>query len=131
MTDPKGNKDKTVLVVDDEVFVLEIVEAFVEQLGHKVLLANSGHEALKIVREYEGKVDLLLTDVIMPNMNGLELAETVVTDNPDVKVIFMSGCLQPAINSRNTPLFGNGFIQKPFSAKTITTHVKKALKEMA
>ena len=131
MNDPKGNKDKTVLVVDDEVFVLEIVEAFVEQLGHKVLLASSGHEALKIVREYEGKVDLLLTDMIMPKMIDLELAETVVTDNPDRKVIFMSACLQPAIDSRNTPLFANGFIQKPFSANTITTHVKKALNEMA
>ncbi|MCK4838043.1 MAG: response regulator, partial [Desulfobulbaceae bacterium] len=126
----KANKDKTVLVVDDEVAVLEVVEAFVEQLGYNILLASSGHEALKASREYAGKVDLLLTDVIMPNMNGLELAETMVTDNPDVKVIFMSGCLQPAIDSRNTPRFENGFVKKPFSGKTLLTHVKKALNEM-
>ena len=77
MSNPKENKDKTILVVDDEAVVLDVVEAFIEQLGHKVLLARSGHEALKASREHDGKVDLLLTDVIMPKMNGLELAKTV------------------------------------------------------
>ena len=130
MSNAKENKDKTILVVDDEPFVLDVVEAFIEQLGHKVLLASNGHEALKVAREYDGKVDLLLTDVMMPNMNGLELAETVVADSPDVKVIFMSGCLQPAIDSRNTPRFENGFVRKPFSGKTLITHIKKALNDM-
>ena len=130
MSNPPKNKDKTILVVDDEPFVLDVVEAFIEQLGHKVLLASSGHEALEVAREYDGKVDLLLTDVMMPKMNGLELAKTVVTDNPDVKVIFMSGCLQPAIDSQNTPCFENGFVKKPFSSKTLITHIKKALNEM-
>ncbi|MEN8136413.1 MAG: response regulator [Thermodesulfobacteriota bacterium] len=130
MSNPQKNKDRTVLVVDDEVLVLEIVEAFIEQLGHKVLLATSGHEALEVAKAYDGKVDLLLTDVIMPNMNGLELADIVVTNNPDIKVLFMSGCLQPAIHSRNTPRFQNGFVKKPFSSKTLINHIKKALNEM-
>jgi CheY-like chemotaxis protein len=59
------------------------------------------------------KVDLLLSDVMMPNMNGLKLAEAMVADSPDIKVVFMSGCL----HCRNTPRFKNGFIQKPFSSK--------------
>ena len=130
MSNPRENKNKTILVVDDEASMLIIVESFIQQLGHKILLASRGHEALKVVREHDGKLDLLLTDVIMPNMNGLELAKTVVTDNPDVKVIFMSSCLQPAIDSKNTPCFKKGFVQKPFSRKTLTTHIKKALNEM-
>ncbi len=130
MSNSKESKKKTILVVDDEAMVLDVVRAFVEQLGHKILVAKSGHEALKVVKGHDGKLDLLLTDVIMSNMNGLELAKTMVTDNPDLKVIFMSGCLQPAIDSQNTPCFGNGFVQKPFSHKTLTNHIKKALKEM-
>ena len=130
MSNAKEDKDKTILVVDDDNLVLDVVEAFIEQLGHKVLLAGSGHEALKVAKEHDSKVDLLLTDVMMPNMNGLELAEAMVADSPDVKVVFMSGCLQPAIDSRNTPRFKNGFVKKPFSSKTLITHIKKALNEM-
>ena len=130
MSNPKENRYKTIMVVDDEALILEIVEAFIEQLGHKVLLASSGHEALKVAREHDSKVDLLLTDVIMPNMNGLELAEAMVADSPDVKIIFMSGCLQPAIEARNTPRFENGFVKKPFSSNTLITHIKKALNEI-
>jgi len=124
MSDAKESKNKTILVVDDDAIVLDIVEAFVEQQGHKVLCAQCGHEALKLANEHNGKLDLLLTDVIMPNMNGMDLAKTMVRNNPDLKVIFMSGCLQPAIDSPNA------FIQKPFSHKTLTNHIKKAFSEM-
>jgi len=123
-------ENKTILVVDDDDFVLDVVEAHVDQLGHKILLASNGHEALEISRSHKGKVDLLLTDVVMPNMNGLELAETLVADRPDIKVIFMSGCLQPSIDPNNTPSFENGFVRKPFSGKTLLTHIKKALNEL-
>ena len=130
MNNTKENKDKTILVVDDMVSILLHREVFIEHLGYNVLLASSGHEALKVVEEHDGKLDLLLTDIMMPNMNGLELAETVVADNPDVKVLFMSGYLQSAFDSRNTLSFKKSFIQKPFSFKTLTTHIKKALNEI-
>jgi CheY-like chemotaxis protein len=130
MSLPEESQNKTILVVDDEAMVLDVVAAFIEQMGHKVLLARGGHEALQVTRDHVGKVDLLLTDVMMPKMNGLELAKTLVTANPDLKVIFMSGCLQPAIAAQNTPCFENGFVKKPFSHKTLVTHIKKALNEI-
>ena len=67
---------------------------------------------------------------MMPNMNGLELAKTLVATDPDIKVIFMSGHLQSAIDSQNTPCFRDGFIQKPFSYDTLKTYIKKTLNEM-
>lgn len=130
MRNPKESTNKTILVVDDETMVLDVVGSYIEQLGHKVLLAKSGHEALKVASDHDGEIDLLLTDMMMPSMNGQELAEILVSTNPGVKVIFMSGLLHTAIDAQNTPCFRDGFVQKPFSHKTLITHIKKVLTEM-
>lgn len=131
MSNPKKSSTKTILVVDDEDMVLEVVEAFIEQMGHTILLATSGHEALQVARNHDGKVDLLLTDVVMPTMNGLKLAKTLVTANPDLKVLFMSGGLPPEIDTKDTVGFEAALIKKPFSHTSLITHLQKALNEMA
>ncbi len=82
---------KTVLVVDDQHVVLELVDAFLEDCDYRVYLAGSGRQALEICHRVQGAVDLLLTDVRMPGMNGPELHERIVKRYPDVKVLFMSG----------------------------------------
>ncbi len=92
-TPPSPNRGvgKSVLVVDDQHVVLELVDAFLEDFGYRVYLAGSGRQALEICNRVKGSVDLLLTDVRMPGMNGPELYERILERFPDVKVLYMSG----------------------------------------
>lgn len=82
---------RRILVVDDQHVVLELIDAFLEDTGFQVYLAGSGRQALEICGRLQGAIDLLLTDVRMPGMNGPELYERVAADYPEVKVLFMSG----------------------------------------
>ncbi len=82
---------QTVLVVDDQHVVLELVDAFLEDSCYRIYLAGRGQQALEICQRLEGKIDLLLTDVRMPGMNGPELYFRMVEQYPAVKVLFMSG----------------------------------------
>ncbi len=106
-------RQPTVLVVDDQHVVLELVDAFLEDSGYRVFLAGRGEQALKICERLEGGIDLLLTDVRMPGMNGPELYFRIVERHPGVKVLFMSGfsAMEAARFGvpRNAPL-----IVKPF-----------------
>ena len=86
-----ADDQKTVLVVDDQHVVLELVDAFLEDTGFRVYLAGSGRQALEICNRLQGAVDLLLTDVRMPGMNGPELHDRIVAKFPGIKVLFMSG----------------------------------------
>lgn len=88
---PRLDEGKTLLVVDDQHVVLELVDAFLEDRGYKVYLAGSGGQALEICERLNGAVDLLLTDVRMPGMNGPELYDRLVGKYPGVKVLYMSG----------------------------------------
>ena len=83
--------EQTVLVVDDQHVVLELVDAFLEDSEYRVYLAGGGRQALEICQRIGPAVDLLLTDVRMPGMNGPELYERVVARHPCVRVLFMSG----------------------------------------
>jgi len=127
MTSKSG---KTVMVVDDDRHTLSFVEECLLQMGQNVYSASSGEEALKIIRDFEVEVDLLLSDVVMPGINGIELARKLVGDYPSIKVIFMSGYMRPALSDQNFTKFENGFLQKPFSGKTLTSRVKKVLAEL-
>ncbi len=82
---------KTVLVVDDQQVVLELVDAFLEDSEYRVYLSGSGRQALEICDRLHGGIDLLLTDVRMPGMNGPELYDLIAAKYPGVKVLFMSG----------------------------------------
>ncbi len=81
----------TVLVAEDEPDLLHVVKTMLEDLGLNILTARNGKEASKVQEEYEGKIDILLTDAIMPEMNGEKLAKLFSSERPDTKVIFMSG----------------------------------------
>lgn len=121
---------KIILVVDDDQNTLFFVVEKLRPLGQKVLAATNGSEALAMIRDQGGKLDLLLSDVEMPEMNGLELAEAMASEAPDAKIILMSGCIKPALKATNFASYEKGFIQKPFSGKTLVNHVQKALTEL-
>ncbi len=121
---------KIILIVDDDHNTRMFVKEQLKALGQKVLAAKNGSEALAVIRDQGGRLDLLLSDVEMPEMNGIELAEALASEVPEAKVILMSGCIKPSLNSNNYARYKKGFIQKPFSGKTLVSHVKKALTEL-
>jgi signal transduction histidine kinase/ActR/RegA family two-component response regulator len=118
---------ETVLVVEDEDAVRQMTTRVLIQQGYRVLEAGNGSDGLALARRHDGPIHLLVTDVVMPEMGGLELCERLAEIRPGVAVIYMSGYaegdkLQPGIQDSNTP-----FLQKPFSAESLMLRVREAL----
>jgi PAS domain S-box-containing protein len=122
---PKGTE--TLLLVEDEDQVREIVKAILEQQGYEVLTAANGEEALKIAELQGSKLQLLLTDLVMPQMSGRELAEHLSTTLPNLKVLYMSGYTDDAIVRHGLLDASLSFIQKPFDAATAARKVREVL----
>jgi PAS domain S-box-containing protein len=115
---------ETILLVEDEDVVRELVCEILESNGYTVLEARDGEAALDIFRGHEGPIDLLLTDVVMPRMGGRDLAERVTAQRPDVRVLFMSGYASSAVGSLAP---GAAFVQKPFSTAALAERVREVL----
>jgi len=122
MTDPA-----TILIVDDDDNVRNVMRAILLQCGYAVLEARSGREALRISLEHRGRIDLLLTDVMMPEMNGPQLAELISRRHPSSKLLYVSGCPADALGSNVVLKCEAPLIAKPFTAAELTRHVRKAL----
>ncbi|HOJ71392.1 MAG TPA: response regulator, partial [Syntrophorhabdaceae bacterium] len=120
-------KGETVLLVEDEKDVLELCSRMLEELGYRVISANGPNEAIKEVQEYTGVIHLLLTDVIMPEMNGKELAKAIRDIRPDIRCLFMSGYTNNAIIHNGIIMEGITYIQKPFSLHELSIKVRQAL----
>jgi DNA-binding NtrC family response regulator len=124
---PRGHGE-TVLVVEDNAAFLELVGKMLTDLGYKVLNASSPTLALKQVGERPGGIDLLMTDVVMPEMNGRHLAGQLEALHPKLKVLFMSGFTANAIAHQGVLDEGICFLQKPFSMKDLGYKVSEALR---
>ena len=124
-----GVSGRTILVVDDDKDIREFIAEQISRMGQTVYTASSGSEAMKLIEEKIGSLDLLLSDVVMPGMSGVELAESLADKESGAKVILMSGFLQPSPTFSNAAKYEQGFIRKPFSGKTLVNHVKRALDE--
>ena len=118
---------QTVLVVEDEAMIRSNVHECLQQLGYEVLAAESGEVALKICEEHRGRIDLVLTDLVMPGMGGHELAGELALRHPDVKMLFMSGYTEDSAARRDILLKGSAFLQKPFSVADLSNAVQQAL----
>jgi len=118
---------ETVLAVDDDPIMLELVEKVLTPLGYKVLSAASGEEALEMVASQEEKIDLLLTDVCFPGIKGQDLAKQLLINCPDVNVLFMSGYLCPSMAHNDSEQRFEGFIQKPFAPNSLLRKMRKLL----
>lgn len=121
---------KIVMVVDDDRHTLEFVTECLRKMGQEVYSAANGEEAMELIHNLKVKIDLLLSDVVMPGINGIELARKLVEAVPAIKIIFMSGYMKPALPVQNATNNKNGFLQKPFSGRTLMNHVKQALTEL-
>jgi signal transduction histidine kinase len=116
-----------VLVVEDEASVLRLVRRVLESEGLVVLSAQSAEEALLLSSQHGGVIDLLLTDVVMPGLNGLELAQRVMAERPQMHVLFMSGYADNAVVQRDVIDAGRPFLQKPFAPDRLLARVRDVL----
>jgi len=125
---PKG-RGETVLIVEDEPQILNLGKRLLENLGYLVLTAANPSEAVRLAQEQPGKIDLLLTDVVMPEMNGRELSHHILAIQPDIKVLFMSGYTANVIEHHGVLEEGVAFIQKPLELKRLATKVREVLEK--
>ena len=116
-----------ILLVEDEPTILKMTATMLKILGYSVLAAATPAEAIRLTREFKGKIHLLLTDVIMPQMNGRKLAQQLLAMQPEMKCLFMSGYTADVISDQETLARGIFFIQKPFSKKDLAAEIRKAL----
>lgn len=122
---------ETVLVVEDETPVLKAAVRMLERQGYTVLQARDGLEAQTVANGYEGRIHLLLTDVVMPKASGPETADRLRAGRPEMKVLFMSGYTDEAIVHRRVLDKRMHFVQKPFTVDLLARSVRKALDEPA
>jgi two-component system cell cycle sensor histidine kinase/response regulator CckA len=123
---PRGSE--TVLLVEDEPSVRDLAKRLLKQQGYRVLEAANGEEALRLVQEKTGeKIHLLLTDVVLPQMGGKELADQLRILRPGIKVLYTSGYTDYAIVHHGVLDSGTDFLQKPFSLKTLSQKVREVL----
>ncbi len=121
-----GN-DETLLVVEDEIAILRLVETILSQLGYRVIAARSPLEAIALAENYPERIDLLVTDVIMPELNGSDLANRLRTFIPGLRVLFMSGYTANVIMHRGILDKGVFMIQKPFAKMELAAKVREVL----
>jgi PAS domain S-box-containing protein len=118
---------ETILVVEDDQDLRDVVERILTSSGYQVITAGSGRKAIEAARAHDGHIDLLLTDVVMPQMQGNELARLISSDRPDLRVLFMSGYAQPALGASGTLGPGAILLEKPFTEPTILALVRRVL----
>ncbi|HMK28565.1 MAG TPA: response regulator [Terriglobales bacterium] len=127
----EDDRRPTILLVEDEGFVRNVACEILQSAGYDVITAKSGAEALQLYRERGGQVSLLVTDVVMPGMNGLDLAEQLSAMQPGLKTIYMSGYTDNAVLRQDVEEAGIGYLQKPFTPDALTCMVRRVLEQSA
>jgi two-component system cell cycle sensor histidine kinase/response regulator CckA len=119
---------ETVLVVEDEVAILKLIAKILTKLGYVILTSKSAIQAIDLAKGHPGAIDLLITDVIMPEMNGRDLANQLVALRPTLKCLFMSGYTASVIARQGVLDEGVHFMQKPFTSRSLAAKVQEVLR---
>lgn len=119
--------NETILIVEDELAILNLTTSMLSKLGYNVLSANSPEEAQRLAADNQGKIDLLVTDIIMPGMNGHHLWELLHLTDPNMKCLFMSGYTSDVMTERGKMDENVNFLQKPFSMQSLAEKIRDAL----
>ena len=127
LVEPVPRGQETILLVEDEPAILKITSLMLENLGYTVITTNTPSEAIRLVAEYVGEIHLLLTDVVMPEMNGRDLAKELASLCPHIKALFMSGYTSNVIAHHGVLDDSVNFIQKPFTSQDLATKVREVL----
>ncbi len=117
---------ETILLVEDNPAVRNLAQTILKRRGYSVLVASNGHEAIQILHSHEGPVQLLLTDVVMPGMNGRELYERISAIHPEIQVLFISGYTADVMALRGVENSAH-FLQKPFSVSALIAKIREVL----
>ncbi len=118
---------RTILVVDDEPMALKLVQSVLERRGFEVVCSTSPEQALEIFQQRREQIDLLISDIVMPEMDGTKLAGRMVEINPDLPVLFMSGFVTEHEVEQAGDIRDFAFIRKPFRPATLVQAVQKML----
>ncbi|MCK5229986.1 MAG: response regulator, partial [Desulfobulbaceae bacterium] len=125
--EPAKRGHETILLVEDESSILELTTIMLERQGYTVLATSTPGEAIRLTKANSGKIHLLLTDVVMPEMNGRDLAKKLLPFSQDLKCLFMSGYTANVIAHHGVLDKGVQFIEKPFTKQCLAAKVREAL----
>ncbi len=120
-----------ILVVEDEESVRRLASLVLSQNGYTVLTASSGEEALEICDREGGRIDLLISDIIMPGMDAFDLRSRVCTQHPHILILFTSGYTEHAVLGANPVEVADAFISKPFTGQQLASKVHEMLREVS
>jgi len=126
-SDYSSIKGKTILLIDDEPMVTDICEMMLKKLGHKVLKARSGSEGIKLYEANRNRIDLIISDFNMPEMNGQEVVVKLRIMDHNVKVLLSSGGLSVAEENKVVSGGFNGFLKKPYNMTTLSEKIAEIL----
>jgi CheY-like chemotaxis protein len=118
---------ETILLVEDAARVREVVREILEMNGYHILEARHGAEAVEISRRYDGPIHIMVTDVVMPQMSGRELAQRLTPLRPEMRVLYMSGYTDDAIVRHGVLEAGTAFLSKPFTPDALAGKVREVL----
>jgi two-component system, cell cycle sensor histidine kinase and response regulator CckA len=118
---------ETILLVEDEDGVRALARHILQDCGYTLLEARDGPEAEQLARQHQGRIDLLVTDVILPRMGGREIAERLAGMQPSMKILFLSGYTDDAVVRHGILEAQVAFLQKPFSPVSLATKVREVL----
>jgi PAS domain S-box-containing protein len=124
---PARRCEETILLVEDEDALREVTRRILIAAGYDVIVAVNGREALQVAEGYDGRIDMLLSDVVMPQMNGPQLAERLLAQRPSIRVLLMSGFAQPILDSGGHLGAGIALIEKPFAGPALLAKVAQIL----
>jgi CheY-like chemotaxis protein len=127
LASPAERGHETILLVEDEQAILEMTTMMLKHLGYRVLAASTPCEAIRLAEQHAGELHLLMTDVVMPEMNGRDLARRLLSLYPDIKRLFMSGYTANVIAHHGVLEEGVHFIQKPFSMMNLADKLRETL----
>lgn len=124
---PEGGE--TILVLDDSPLVLTTLTKILRSLGYKLLVADSPQTAIDLAADHDGRIDLLLTDVVMPNMSGAQVAAALRSKRPELKVVYISGYAIDHIDELGSSADHADFISKPFRSTTLSGTLRRVLSD--
>jgi CheY-like chemotaxis protein len=118
---------ETVLLVEDEESVRQLIRETLQAKGYKVVEAENGEAGVEAAEKHKGKIDMVITDVVMPGMGGRELVKRLAETRPETKVLYLSGYTEDAIVNEGTIESGTAFLQKPFTLLNLSRKVREVL----
>ena len=127
----RATRDRAILVVEDETALRRLLCLSLERHGYKVFTAKDGAEAIELFRQHQNQIHLVVSDIMMPHVDGFELKERLAALHPDVKFLFMSGYSEEMLEQRRASLQGCAFLEKPFLPDELAEKVRDTLRREA